>query len=131
MSRFICNNHTKYNIGYHIIFCPKYRRKVLTNGIDERLKSLLNEKADELEITIEEMEVMPDHVHLFVRSKPTISPHEIVKGLKGYSSSVLRKEYPELKKRLPSLWTRGYYVESVGHISSATIAQYISEQKRR
>lgn len=85
-NRYTSSSHCVYNLGYHIVFCPKYRRKVLVDGIDERLKELLKEKAQELEITIESMEVMPDHVHLFISSKPTYAVHFVVNQLKGYSS---------------------------------------------
>lgn len=118
-----------YNIGYHLIWCPKYRRRVLINGVDVRLKELLKEKADEMNLSIEQMEVMPDHVHLFVKSEPTDNPQWIVKNLKGYSSRFLREEFPHLKKRMPCLWTRSYYCESVGHISEKTIKKYIEDQK--
>lgn len=118
-----------YNLGYHIIWCPKYRRAVLTGEVEQRLKELLIEKANELGVTIEKMEVMPDHVHLFVKTKPTASPHWIVQQMKGYTSRILRSEFPHLRSRLPSLWTRSYYVESVGHISEKTIKKYIEEQK--
>lgn len=67
-NRYTSSSHSVYNLGYHIVFCPKYRRKVLVDGIDERLKELLMEKAKELDLIIESMEVMPDHVHLFIRS---------------------------------------------------------------
>ena len=100
------------------------------NGIDERLKELLNEKAAALEITIEKMEVMPDHVHLFVKGKPSVPVQHIVNQLKGYTSVMLRREFPRLKSRLPTLWTRSYYVESIGHISESTITRYIEDQKK-
>lgn len=128
-NRYTSSSHSVYNLDYHIVFCPKYRRKVLVDGIDERLKELLKEKAQELEITIESMEVMPDHVHLFIRSKPTYAVHFVVNQLKGYSSVKLRKEFPKLKSRLPTLWTRSYFVESVGHISEDTMKKYIENQK--
>ncbi len=118
-----------YNIGYHLIWCPKYRRPVLVGEIEKRLKELLKTKAEEIGIEIVEMEVMPEHVHLFVKTKPTASPHWIIQQLKGYTSRVLRQEFPKLRTRLPSLWTRSYYVESVGHISEETIKRYIEEQK--
>lgn len=117
-------------MGFHIIFCPKYRRKVLVDGIDERLKVLLLEKAADLDIQIEKMEVMPDHVHLFIKSRPTLAIHHIINQLKGYSSVILRREFPKLKSRLPTLWTRSYYVESIGHISEETITRYIEDQKK-
>lgn len=127
--RYTSNAHCVFNLGYHIVFCPKYRRKVLVNGVDERLKSLLSAKANELGITIENMEVMPDHVHLFIRSKPTYAVHFVINQLKGYSSVCLRNEFPWLRSRLPSLWTRSYFVESVGHISEETVRKYIEDQK--
>ena len=120
-----------YNIAYHLIWCPKYRRKVLINGIDERLKVLFIEKAKDLDIQIENMEVMADHVHLFVKCKPTDNPQQIVGQLKGYASRILRAEYPSLKSKLPCLWTRSFYCESIGHISEVTIKKYIEEQKNQ
>jgi putative transposase len=125
------SNKSVYNVGYHLIWCPKYRRSVLVGKIEKRLKELLLLKAKEIDADIEKMEVMPDHVHLFVKSDPTASPHWMVQQFKGYSSHELRNEFPELKSRLPSLWTRSYYCESVGHISEATIKKYIQEQKNQ
>jgi len=123
------NRNTVYNIAYHIIFCPKYRRRVLVGDVEVRIKELLHEKANEMGLMIENMEIMPDHVHLFVKCEPTDSPQYIVKNLKGYSSRFLRLEFPSLKRRLPCLWTRSFYCESIGHISEATIKKYIEEQK--
>ncbi len=120
-----------YNIGYHLIWCSKYRRKVLTGDAETRLKELLAEKAGQIDIEIVQMEIMPDHVHLFVKATPVNSPHYIVQQLKGYTSRVLRQEFPSLKSRLPSLWTRSYYCESVGHISEETVQKYIKDQKNR
>lgn len=127
--RWTTSNKAVYNIGYHLIWCPKYRRKVLVGAVEVRLKELLQEKAEELGLLIDTMEVMPDHVHLFVKSTPVLSPHYIVQQLKGFSSFQLRSEFPKLKSRLPTLWTRSYYCESVGHISAETIKHYIEEQK--
>ncbi|MCS3923682.1 IS200/IS605 family transposase [Methanosalsum natronophilum] len=129
--RWKLSNTTVYNIGFHLIWCPKYRRNVLKNEIEERLKELLHEKAEEIGVTIEKMEVMPDQVHLFVKANPTMSPHWIVQQFKGYTSRILRQEYSELRTRIPTLWTRNYYCESVGHISEATIKEYIEEQKNK
>jgi putative transposase len=128
-NRYKRSSHVVYNLSYHLIWCPKYRRKVLEGAIEVRLKELLIEKADEMEVDIKTMEVMPDHVHLFVSANPTLAPHQIAGLLKGYTSFKLRREFPELTSRLPTLWTRAYYVESVGHISEATIKQYIEDQK--
>lgn len=119
-----------YNLGYHLIWCPKYRRGVLTGNVEERLKALLFQKARDIGVEIVTMEVMPDHVHLFVKADPTASVHWVVQQLKGYTSKILRIEFPELKSRLPTLWTRSYYAESVGHISDSVVRKYIEDQKR-
>lgn len=123
------SNKSVFNVGYHLIWCPKYRRSVLVEPIEVRLKELLLQKAKDIGVSIEKMEVMPDHVHLFVKSDPTASPHFIVQQLKGYTSRILRQEFPTLRSRLPTLWTRSYYVESVGHISESVIKKYIEDQK--
>lgn len=122
---------TVYNISYHLIWCPKYRRKVLVIDVAKWLEELLLQKAHEIEVEIVQMEIMPDHVHLFVKTTPTNSPHFIVQQLKGYTSRILRQEFPSLKSRLPSMWTRSYYCESVGHISEETIRKYIEKQKNK
>ncbi|MBC7571841.1 MAG: IS200/IS605 family transposase [Spirosoma sp.] len=120
-----------YNLGYHIIFCPKYRRRVLVGAVEVRLKEIVLEVAKENDWQIATLEVMPDHIHLFVKVTPMDSPANIVARIKGRSSFVLRNEFPDLKTRLPSLWTRSYYVESIGSISAEAITQYIDNQKKR
>lgn len=127
--RWTHSNTTIFNIAYHIIWCPKYRRKVLVNEVEDRLKALLVEKAKEIGCEISIQEVMPDHVHIFIKTKPTLAPHYIVQQLKGYTSRVLRKEFPKLKSRIPTLWIRSYYCESIGHISEETVKKYINDQK--
>jgi putative transposase len=123
------SNKSVYNVGYHLIWCPKYRRKVLINPVDKELKKLLLIKAKEINVDIEKMEILPDHVHVFVKGDPTSAPHWIVQQFKGYTSRMLREKFSFLKTKLPTLWTRSYYCESVGHISEATIKRYIEEQK--
>lgn len=118
-----------YKNQIHVIFCPKYRRRVLVDGVDVRLKEILLEKAVELDVKIMSMEVMPDHVHLFISFDPRLMLHKIIKVFKGTSSSILRKEFPWLKSRLPCLWTRSYFSCSVGHIGEAAVKRYIEEQK--
>ena len=118
-----------YKNQYHVIFCPKYRRPVLTPPVDARLKELLYEKAKELGVDILALEVMPDHVHMFISFDPRIMPHYVIKHMKGYSSHILREEFPDLKSRLPTLWTRSYFLCSVGHISEETVRRYIADQK--
>jgi putative transposase len=117
-----------YNLGYHIIFCTKYRKKLLVGEIEKDMKALLQFQADKNQLEIASLEVMPEHVHIFVKCDPTDSPHRIVQQFKGATSRILREKYRNLRK-LPTLWTRSYYIESVGHISEETISKYISEQK--
>jgi len=97
--------------------------------VAKRLKELLLQKAREIEAEIVQMKVMPDHIHLFIKTSPTNSLHFVVQQLKGYTSRELRKEFSSLKSRLPSLWTRSYYCESVGHISEKAIKKYIGTRK--
>ena len=128
--RWKTSNTVVFNISYHLIWCPKYRRKVLTDNIEIRLKELLFEKAHKINVQIEKMAIMPDHVHLFIKSTSINAPHYIVQQLKGYSSRILRQEFKTLRTRLPTLWTRSYYVETIGHISERTVRKYIEDQKR-
>jgi putative transposase len=114
-------------INYHLIWCPKRRKKVLVGDIKIRLEQIINEVAKEKNIEILAIEIMPDHLHLFVSSHPNILIHNLIKAFKGRSSNLLRKEYPELLK-LPSLWTHSYFVSTAGNVSSDTIKKYIQEQ---
>ena len=120
--------HTRYNINYHFVWCPKYRRPVLTGKISDRLVELIPQKVKELRGEILELIVRPDHVHLFVSFPPDLAPKQIMHRLKGYTSHQLREEFPQLKSRLPSLWTRSYYVGTAGNVSSETIRKYIEAQ---
>jgi len=129
--RWTLSNKSVYNIGYHLIWCPKYRRSVLIGEVRDKLILLLKTKSEEIGLEIVQIEVMPDHVHLFVKTSPVDSPHFIVQQLKGYTSHELRGEFAHLRSKLPTLWTRSYYCESVGHISDATITKYIKEQKNK
>lgn len=121
--------HAAYNINYHFVWIPKYRRKVLTGGIPKRLTELIQEKTAELGGEILNITIQPDHVHLFCSFPPTIAPHQIMHGLKGYTAFKLREEFPHLKSRLPNMWTRSYYVGTAGTVTAATIQRYIDEQK--
>ena len=120
---------TKSELKYHIVWCTKYRRKVLTDVIQESLKTLILEKATELDYKIEAMETMEDHIHIFLKASVKDSVHRIVSQLKGSSSFQLRKLFPELKSRLPCMWTRSYYAGTVGHVSEETVKKYIENQK--
>ena len=130
-TRWTTSNKAVYNIGYHLIWCPKYRRKVLVGPVAERLKELLIEKAQSMGCSIDVLEVMSDHVHVFIKSSPVHAPHYIVQQLKGYTSHELREEFPRLKSRLPTFWTRSNYCESVGHISQEIVHKYIEDQKNK
>jgi len=123
--------HAAYNINYHFVWIPKYRRKVLTGTIPDRLDELLREKTAELDGEILNLTVQADHVHLFCSFPPTIAPHQIMHRLKGYTAFMLRKEFPHLKSRLPNMWTRRYFVGTAGTVTTATIQRYIDEQKGR
>lgn len=120
-----------FNLHLHFVWCPKYRRKVLVGEVETRLRQLLSEKASELGVEVEGLEVMPDHVHFFVAVPPTDAPQFYANQFKGYTSRVLRQEFPALRSRMPSLWSRSYYVGSAGHVSTAVIQDYIARQKER
>ena len=117
-------------MNYHFVWCPKYRRKVITGNIEKRLKQLLEEKTTELDCKIIALETMPDHVHIFVQAPPTVAPNRLVAAMKGYTSRVLRQEFTELTSRLPTLWTRSYFVSTHGHVSADAIKKYVEEQKK-
>ena len=130
MNRWKAAKTSIFNISYHLIWCPKYRRKVLVGDIKDRLIFLINEKAKDLELEIVDLNIQSDHVHLFVRSKPIHAPHFIVGQLKGYTSRILRKEFNKLRSRIPTLWTRSYYIDSVGKLNEYTIRKYIQQQDK-
>ena len=117
-------------INYHFVWCPKRRRKVLVGRVERDLHRLLIAKAKDLGSEPIALEIMPDHVHLFLNCPPTLSPSDAMFWLKGYTSRLLRQKYPHLE-RMSSLWTRSYFVSTAGNVSSSTIQRYIAEQKTR
>jgi putative transposase len=119
-----------YSCKYHVIWCPKYRRKVLVDGVDVRLKEIIFDAVKELTAEVIEIEVMPDHVHLLVEVDPQFGIHKLIKHLKGFSSRLLRKEFAWLKSRLPTLWTNSYFVSTVGGAPLQVIKQYVERQKQ-
>ena len=123
------NRNIVYSCKYHVVFCPKYRRKVLVNGVDVRLKQIAQMVADELHFEILEIEVMPDHVHMLLEVDPQFSIHKAVKRIKGRTSHDLRSEFPWLKSRIPTLWTNSYFVSTVGGAPLSVVKQYIENQK--
>lgn len=123
------NNNVSYSCKYHVVWCPKYRRPVLVSRVEARLKRIIREIARERQAEIIELEVMPDHVHLLVEIDPQYGIHRLVKQMKGRSSHMLRKEFPALKSRIPTLWTNSYFVSTVGGAPLAVVKQYIENQK--
>ena len=125
------NNNVVSICRYHVVLCPKYRRKVLTPPIDERLTVMLAEQMERLGQDLVELAVLPDRVHLLVGCDPQFGMHRLVKLLKGHSSHALRAEFPALKRRLPSLWTNSYFVSTVGGVTLETLQRYVESQKGR
>lgn len=123
------NHHVVYACTYHVSWCPKYRRAVLTGAIESRLKASIAEAVAETTGEIVELEVMPDHVHLLVSIDPQYGVHCLIKHIKGRSSRVLREEFPLLKSCLPSLWTHSYFVATVGGAPLDIIKRYVENQK--
>ena len=117
-------------INYHFVWISRRRRPVLKGEIVNRLKQFLYEKTKELDIEIVALEIMPDHVHLFVNCPPMLSPSQIMFRLKGYTARILRKEFPVLM-RLPSMWTTSFFCSTAGNVSSKTVQRYIEEQNTK
>ena len=123
------NNNVVYSCKYHVVFCPKYRRSVLVNGVDVRLKELIAETCEQLKVEIIEMEIMPDHVHLLLEVDPQFGIHKAVKTIKGETSRILRQEFHWLTTKLPTLWTNSYFCSTVGGAPLEIVKQYIESQK--
>ena len=122
------NNNVVYSCKYRVVWCPKYRRKVLVGDVVDRLKSLIRQIVMEHQSEIMELEIMPDHVHLLVEIDPQYGIHRLVKQFKGLTSRILRQEFPKIKSRLPTLWTNSYFVSTVGGAPLSTIKRYIENQ---
>jgi putative transposase len=123
------NRQVSYSCKYQVVFYPKYRRKVLVEGVDIRLKEIIQQVATELSYEMMELEVVPDHVHMFCEVDPQFGVHKFVRRVKGRSSHVLRQEFPQLKSKLPTLWTNSYFVSTVGGAPMAMLKQYLEAQK--
>jgi len=132
MTNYKSTAHCRYLCQYHIIFCPKFRYAVLKDDINTSLKKILLEIAEKYEYEIIQMEIMPEHIHLFIGAKPTVAPIDIIRTIKSITAIKLFKQYPKLKSfygRCGSLWSVGKFVSTIGNVSSATIKKYIEEQK--
>ena len=125
-------SHCKYLIQYHIIWCPKFRFSILKGNAEDTFKQILKKICDDYNYHIKALEVMADHIHIFVDVPQTVAPCDVVRTLKSISAIELFKVFPQLKKfyaRSGVLWSRGYFISTVGHISEATVIRYIEEQK--
>lgn len=144
MDRVKSNNNITYRCHYHLVWCPKYRRPVITSTdptldnppipgdpgpVDERLKEIIRQVCAERGAEILELETMPDHVHLLVSVDPQFGIHRLARLIKGRSSRVLRAEFPSLKRRLPTLWTNSYFVATVGGAPLEIVKQYVANQR--
>ena len=123
------NNKVVYSSQYHVVWCPKYRRKVLEGQIAKRCEQILRQTAKKYRAEVIALEIMPDHVDLLVEIDPQFGIHRLVKNLKGVSSHQLRKEFASLVSRLPTLWTNSYFVSTVGGAPRSVIKQYVENQK--
>lgn len=126
-------SHCKYLVQYHIIWCPKFRFSVLQGGADMELKRILREICSRYGYCIKALEVMPDHIHIFVDAPQTVAPCDVARTLKSISAIEMFKTFPRLKRfyaKCGVLWSRGYFISTAGHISESTVVQYIEEQKK-
>jgi len=128
-ARWTISCKTVFNLTYCILWCTKFRRDILKDNVEARLRDLLTAKASEMGIEISSMEILPDRVKLLVKASPLISPHSIVQQFKGPTSRLLRNEFPRVKSRVPTLWTRGYYCATLGKESEKVIAQFVELQR--
>jgi len=124
------NNNVVYRCTYDVVWCPKYRRDVLADpSVDARLKQIIRDVCAERDAPIVELETMPDHVHLLVGCDPQFGIHRLVKQVKGRSSRLLRQEFPQLRSRLPTLWTNSYFVATVGGATLEVVKRYVENQR--
>ena len=117
-------------LNYHFVFCPRYRRRVLINTVEERLKELIQQICNEHDWSVAVIQIMPDYVHLLLGGLPTDSPSKIMATLNGTSSRRLRQEFSHLR-HLSSLWTRSFFVSTQGKLSDDAIKRYVESQKKR
>ncbi len=127
-------NHSNFSLGYHIVWCTKYRHQVLRDAVEDQLKQIVRNVCYAKHWQLLAFEVMPDHAHLFVQAGPHIAPAVIAKTLKSVSALQLFRLFPKLKKSKfwgSGLWSRGTYYSSASHISATTVQRYIETQKFR
>ncbi len=125
------NNNICFSCKYHIVWCPKYRRKILVDKVEKRLKGIIKDICKEKNVELLEIECDKDHIHILVDVDPQFGVHKFIKLAKGRSSKILREDFPFLKKILPTLWTNSYFVSTVGGAPISVVKQYIENQKTR
>ncbi|MCI7814243.1 MAG: IS200/IS605 family transposase [Lachnospiraceae bacterium] len=123
------NHNVVYSCKYHVVWCSKYRRKVLVGEVETRLKELVTSICEENGIELLAIELMPDHIGLSLEVEPQLGIHRAVKAIKGKTSRILREEFPSLRTRIPTLWTNSYYVSTIGEESEESVEQYIRSQE--
>jgi putative transposase len=128
-NRYRVNAGSLYSLTYRLVWCPKYRKRILIDVLEKRLRQLLYQKAKEIKAGIHALEIMPDYVRMFVESDQTMAPARLAAQFKGFTSHHLREEFPWLKSYLPSLWSRSYYIRSVGAVSETTVKRFIGNQR--
>ncbi len=128
-NKYKSNKNIIYYCKYHVVWCPKYRRKVLIDDVANSLKEMIVEICSINQAELIELEIMPDHVHLLVDVDPQFGIHKLIKLIKGRTSRELRSKYPFLKTKLPTLWTNSYFVSTAGGTPFSAIKQYIENQK--
>ena len=126
---YIRDEHRVHLIVYHLIWCPKRRKRVLVGDVAKACKALIEQKCEEQGWIVLQLAIEPDHIHLFVRVWPTVSAADVVKQCKGLTSRRLRQKYESLR-RMPSMWTKSYFASTAGNVSQETIQRYIAAQSR-
>jgi putative transposase len=126
---YVHEQHSVHHLLSHIIFCPKRRRKVLVGPVHDRLKTIIEQVAEENHWQIVRLAIQPDHVHVFIQTNPSTLPTDIPRLIKGRSSHLLREEFPHLL-RMPSLWTRSTFYSTAGHVSKEVLDASIERQSR-
>lgn len=130
MNKYKSNNNIVFSCKYHIIWCPKYRRKVLVGDVEIRLKEIIHQVAIELNVEILEMETDKDHIHILIDIDPQFGVMKFIRMAKGRSSRILRDEFHHLKTKLPTLWTNSSFIATVGGAPLEIIKQYVENQQR-
>lgn len=123
------NNSVVYRCTYRVVWCSKYRRKVIEGAVDTRLRQIVREVCTEHDAPIVELETMPDQVRLLVSCDPQYGIHRLVKQIKGRSSRHIRQEFPQVRSRIPTLWTNSYFVATVGGSTLEIVKQYVASQR--